>query len=136
MLFQATKITSSRFLLGRDTKPKDIPWFKQAPIYILAGLTAEMVSGVIWTPMDVAKSRLQRGADKHTTARALLTEVWRKESFKGVFRVSRLFGHPFNADTYPGPLGILGLHSGFRVSFINLPFYAADETKKSSSVTL
>lgn len=91
-LFQATKLASSRLLLGYNADPKDVPWFKQAPIYLLSGLTAEMVSGVIWTPMDVAKSRLQRGADKHTTARALLADVRRKEGLRGVFRVRRSYG--------------------------------------------
>jgi len=64
----------------------------QAPVYLLSGLTAEVVSGVIWTPMDVAKSRLQRGAEDPSTGRSaarLLRGVWKKEGWRGIFRVRK-----------------------------------------------
>lgn len=63
----------------------------QAPVYLLSGLTAELVSGVIWTPMDVAKSRLQRGTEDASTGRSavrLLRGVWNREGWRGIFRVS------------------------------------------------
>jgi hypothetical protein len=66
-------------------------WMYQAPVYLLSGLTAEMISGVIWTPMDVAKSRLQRGAEDPSTGRSavrLLRGVWKREGWRGIFRVS------------------------------------------------
>jgi hypothetical protein len=87
----AAKYNISRHLFGvgaLGSEQKQLQWYKQAPIYLLAGLTAEMVSGVIWTPMDVAKSRLQRGTEGHNSARRLLTEVYRKEGYRGLFRVS------------------------------------------------
>jgi len=65
-------------------------WMYQAPVYLLSGLTAELVSGVIWTPMDVAKSRLQRGAEDPSTGRSavrLLRGVWKREGWRGIFRV-------------------------------------------------
>lgn len=84
--YEAAKLASSRLLLDQNVDPQQVPWYRQAPIYLMSGLAAEMVSGVIWTPMDVAKSRLQRGADKHTTARSLLADVWKKEGPTGIFR--------------------------------------------------
>jgi len=62
----------------------------RAPVYLLSGLTAEIVSGIIWTPMDVAKSRLQKGAEDASTGRStvrLLKGVWTRESGRGVCRV-------------------------------------------------
>lgn len=84
--YDATKLGISRMAFGQDADSQRIPWFKSAPIYLASGLTAEMVSGIIWTPMDVAKGRLQRGRDKHTTARGLLGDVWKKEGCRGLFR--------------------------------------------------
>jgi hypothetical protein len=83
----ATKLYMAGLLGCRDQDPKTIPWLKQGPIYLMSGLTAEMVSGIIWTPMDVAKSRLQRGKDHHTKARTLLKEIWKTEGYRGVWRV-------------------------------------------------
>lgn len=83
----ATKLGLSRLLIKHEDK-QNVSWFKQAPIYLASGLTAEMISGVIWTPMDVAKSRLQRGRDGYTTARSLLADVWQREGYLGLFRVS------------------------------------------------
>lgn len=99
-----------------DKDPKAVSWFKQAPIYLLSGLSAEMVSGVIWTPMDVAKGRLQRGGDTHTTARGLLANVWKKEGYQGIFRVgisTKLLGR-----CSPGLPGLLGFHRRLWVRFI------------------
>ncbi|KAG8775162.1 hypothetical protein FRC19_001930 [Serendipita sp. 401] len=84
--YDAAKYGMSKLILGRDPDLRTVPWFKQVPIYLAAGLTAEMVSGVIWTPMDVAKSRLQRGSEGHITARSLLKDVWKREGYRGVWR--------------------------------------------------
>ncbi|PVF93102.1 mitochondrial carrier [Serendipita vermifera] len=84
--YDAAKLNMARLLGCKDQDPKTIPWWKQGPIYLISGLTAEMVSGVIWTPMDVAKSRLQRGKDNHTKARTLLKEIWKMEGYRGVWR--------------------------------------------------
>ncbi|KAG8831215.1 hypothetical protein FRC17_003464 [Serendipita sp. 399] len=86
--YDAAKYGISNILLGRDPDLRTVPWLKQVPIYLASGLTAEMVSGVIWTPMDVAKSRLQRGGEGHTTARSLLKDIWKKEGYRGVWRPS------------------------------------------------
>ena len=83
----ATKLGLYRQLIQHEDN-QNVSWFKQAPIYLASGLTAEMISGVIWTPMDVAKSRLQRGRDGYTTARSLLADVWHREGYRGLFRVS------------------------------------------------
>jgi len=76
----ATKLELSRRLIRHEDN-QNVSWLKQAPIYLASGLTAEMISGVIWTPMDVAKTRLQRGRDEYTTARSLLANVWQREGY-------------------------------------------------------
>lgn len=76
-------------------------WAHQVPVYLLSGLTTELVSGVVWTPMDVAKSRLQRGAEAEAgphegrSARRLLLRVWRQEGWRGIFRVRLALGSAF-----------------------------------------
>ena len=109
----ATKLAISRTMFGLDADSRSIPWFKSVPIYLASGLTAEMVSGFIWTPMDVAKGRLQRGRDTHTTARALLGDVWNKEGYRGIFRVWPIMGIP--STTAEHLTGLLGLYCGIWV---------------------
>ena len=67
----------------------------QAPMYLLSGLTAEAVSGVIWTPMDVAKSRLQKGVEDASIGQSavrILKGVWIRDGWRGVFRVGLNLG--------------------------------------------
>jgi len=44
-----------------------------------------VLSGAIWTPMDVMKARLQKG-NEGTSATKLLKKIWREEGYKGVWR--------------------------------------------------
>ncbi|KAF7973963.1 hypothetical protein HWV62_13932 [Athelia sp. TMB] len=58
---------------------------RQLPIFLAAGMTAEVASATIWTPMEVVKSRLQRGGEGNS-ATMLLKRIWREEGHRGVFR--------------------------------------------------
>ncbi|KAM0789031.1 hypothetical protein ACM66B_003097 [Microbotryomycetes sp. NB124-2] len=58
---------------------------QQLPVFMLSGLAAELVSGGIWTPMDVLKSRLQHGAEG-TSAIKLVGKILRQEGIKGLYK--------------------------------------------------
>jgi hypothetical protein len=49
---------------------------------------AEIASGAIWTPLDVLKSRLQKGesGNESRSAIRLLKKIVHEEGVKGVFR--------------------------------------------------
>ncbi|KAL1921501.1 uncharacterized protein VTP21DRAFT_11217 [Calcarisporiella thermophila] len=61
--------------------------------HLLAGACAECVSGLVWTPMEVMKNRLQAGGDARAgeeltreSTRRLAGEIWQKEGVRGFFR--------------------------------------------------
>ncbi|KAK4057798.1 hypothetical protein OIO90_001017 [Microbotryomycetes sp. JL221] len=58
---------------------------QQLPVFMLSGLAAELVSGGIWTPMDVLKSRLQHGSEG-TSAMKLVGKILKEEGLKGFYK--------------------------------------------------
>lgn len=67
--------------------------------------------------MDVVKSRLQKGEDGTSSARVLLSRIWKEEGYRGIFRVSSSITSISiaEADRY---LGILDEYRSMGVSFI------------------
>jgi len=45
-----------------------------------------VASGAIWTPLDVLKSRLQKGNEGTTSALTLSRKIIKEEGVKGLFR--------------------------------------------------
>nr|CRX78999.1 hypothetical protein ls5930a1_00070 [Leucosporidium scottii] len=80
--YEASKRYFGERFLPRDVKPTLV---QQLPVFVMAGMTAEFLSGAIWTPMDVMKARLQKG-NEGTSATKLLKKIWREEGYKGVWR--------------------------------------------------
>ncbi|ORY78880.1 mitochondrial carrier domain-containing protein [Leucosporidium creatinivorum] len=80
--YEASKRYFGERFLPKDNKPTLV---QQLPVFVMAGMTAEFLSGAIWTPMDVMKARLQKG-NEGTSATKLLKKIWREEGYKGVWR--------------------------------------------------
>lgn len=53
--------------------------------HLLSGLSAEAVSAVFWTPMEVVKQRAQVGA-RDTSSAQVVRQVWRAEGARAFFR--------------------------------------------------
>ncbi|KAG0150253.1 hypothetical protein CROQUDRAFT_73335 [Cronartium quercuum f. sp. fusiforme G11] len=76
---------------------------QQFPAYMLSGLSAEIVSGWVWTPMEVTKSRLQKG-NEGTSAIKLLKKIAQTEGVSGIWRgytVSLAVYGPYTALYWP-----------------------------------
>lgn len=76
---------------------------EQFPAYMLSGLSAEIVSGWVWTPMEVTKSRLQKG-NEGTSGIKLLKKIARTEGVRGIWRgytVSLAVYGPYTALYWP-----------------------------------
>jgi len=76
----------AKAFLSTRIQNEDGSIMKQLPVFLAAGMTAEVASAAIWTPMDVVKSRLQKGEDGTNSARVLIRRIWREEGYRGVFR--------------------------------------------------
>ncbi|KAL8290560.1 hypothetical protein RQP46_002818 [Phenoliferia psychrophenolica] len=81
--YEGSKRWLAHHLLPKDRKPTLL---QQMPIFILAGGVAEIASGAFWTPLEVLKSRLQKGGEGTTSGTKLLGKIWREEGYRGVWR--------------------------------------------------
>ncbi|GAA5859702.1 hypothetical protein JCM8547_006991 [Rhodosporidiobolus lusitaniae] len=80
--YEASKRYFSDLWLPQD---REAGILRQLPVFLAAGTAAELASGAIWTPLDVLKSRLQRGQEG-TSAIALIRKIVREEGWLGLQR--------------------------------------------------
>ncbi|GAA6035738.1 hypothetical protein JCM8097_005676 [Rhodosporidiobolus ruineniae] len=82
-----TTYEASKRYFGEKWLPQDreASIWQQLPIFVAAGTAAELASGAIWTPLDVLKSRLQKG-DEGTSALRLIRKIVREEGWVGLQR--------------------------------------------------
>ncbi|KAM0746545.1 mitochondrial carrier [Meredithblackwellia eburnea MCA 4105] len=80
--YEASKRFFGKHLLPESKTPT---LMQQIPVFLLAGTAAEITSGLFWTPLEVLKSRLQKG-EKETSTVKLLAKIWREEGYRGVWR--------------------------------------------------
>ncbi|GAA96183.1 uncharacterized protein L969DRAFT_84047 [Mixia osmundae IAM 14324] len=89
----------SKSLIMRKVNPDD-SLIHQLPIFVTAAIMAQLSSAVIWTPLDVLKSRLQAGRDG-TSALNLLVKIYKTEKLRGFYRgylmSTALFGPQLSA---------------------------------------
>ncbi|KAK6501340.1 hypothetical protein TWF481_009182 [Arthrobotrys musiformis] len=83
-----TPAISIYLTIYRQSKASLIPHFGDTTTtYLLAGITAELASSFVWTPLEVIKSRLQISS---TTQEGKLSEnlkdIWRTEGIRGFYR--------------------------------------------------
>ncbi|GAA5963811.1 hypothetical protein JCM3765_004025 [Sporobolomyces pararoseus] len=81
--YEATKRYIAENFVSKHEKPTLL---QQLPIFVAAGTAAELASGAIWTPLDVLKSRLQKGQEGTTSALVLSRKIIKEEGIKGLFR--------------------------------------------------
>lgn len=62
-------------------------WREGLASYLIAGASAEIVSGAIWTPMEVLKARLQRSAGESVATIDLARQIVETEGWQGLWRV-------------------------------------------------
>ncbi|GAA5882268.1 hypothetical protein JCM16303_002312 [Sporobolomyces ruberrimus] len=82
LTYETTKRYIAENFVSKHEKPTLL---QQLPIFVAAGTAAELASGAIWTPLDVLKSRLQKG-NEGTSAIALSRKIIAEEGVKGLFR--------------------------------------------------
>ncbi|GAA5838897.1 hypothetical protein JCM5353_001066 [Sporobolomyces roseus] len=82
LTYESTKRYIAENFISKHEKPTLL---QQLPIFVAAGTAAELASGAIWTPLDVLKSRLQKG-NEGTSAIALSRKIIKEEGVKGLFR--------------------------------------------------
>ncbi|GAA5927359.1 uncharacterized protein JCM15063_005873 [Sporobolomyces koalae] len=82
LTYETTKRYIAENFISKHEKPTLL---QQLPIFVAAGTAAELASGAIWTPLDVLKSRLQKG-NEGTSAIALSRKIVQEEGIKGLFR--------------------------------------------------
>ncbi|BGP15411.1 hypothetical protein JCM10213_005089 [Rhodosporidiobolus nylandii] len=82
-----TTYEASKRYFGEQWLPKDreATVWEQLPVFVAAGTASELASGAIWTPLDVLKSRLQKG-NEGTSAIALTRKIVREEGWVGLQR--------------------------------------------------
>ncbi|GAA5986042.1 hypothetical protein JCM11641_005536 [Rhodosporidiobolus odoratus] len=85
-LYLTTYEASKRYFNERWLPRRREPTlWERLPVFVAAGTAAELASGAIWTPLDVLKSRLQKG-DEGTSAVQLVRKIVREEGWKGLQR--------------------------------------------------
>ncbi|GAA5864473.1 hypothetical protein JCM1840_000512 [Sporobolomyces johnsonii] len=85
-VYMMTYESSKRYFAEQFVSKEEAPsLLQQLPIFVASGTAAELASGMIWTPLDVLKSRLQKGGEG-TSAIALMRKIVREEGPKGLFR--------------------------------------------------
>ncbi|GAA6024695.1 hypothetical protein JCM11491_003618 [Sporobolomyces phaffii] len=86
-VYMLTYETSKRYIAENFVSKHEKPsLLQQLPIFVAAGTAAELASGMIWTPLDVLKSRLQKGNEGTTSALVLSRKIIQTEGVKGLFR--------------------------------------------------
>ncbi|GAA6007416.1 hypothetical protein JCM10207_006334 [Rhodosporidiobolus poonsookiae] len=80
--YEASKRYFSEKWLPQD---REASLWQQLPVFVAAGTASEFASGCIWTPLDVLKSRLQKGREG-TSAIALMRKIVREEGWMGFQR--------------------------------------------------
>jgi len=129
--YEACKSGFSKYLLKPtpDGKPPTLP--AQLPLIASAALAAELASGLIWTPMDVLKQRLQTGRESTKSAPTLIKRIWKEEGYRGVWR-----GYFFSlAQFSPYVVIYFGMYESLKMRFIPnyVPAEATAAAQKSSA---
>lgn len=92
-------------------------------------LNHTVASGAIWTPLDVLKSRLQKGNEGTTSALTLSRKIIREEGVKGLFR-----GYMLGNFLYVPNISVYWMtYESLKTRFI--PGYSSLDPKRSTTPT-
>ncbi|GAA5839394.1 hypothetical protein JCM3766R1_004822 [Sporobolomyces carnicolor] len=126
LTYETTKRYIAENFISKHEKPTLL---QQLPIFVAAGTAAELASGAIWTPLDVLKSRLQKGNEGTTSALTLSRKIIREEGVKGLFR-----GYMLGNFLYVPNISVYWMtYESLKTRFI--PGYSSLDPKRSTTPT-